>query len=83
MVEVFITNITKERNAAYILDLLERKHPLLSINFDLEDCDHILRVEASEAFIPVADILDEVRKQGFEIMILPDEVPVLNVRTAS
>lgn len=45
MVEVFKTNVihaaVAERLRAELSDLL----PVAKINFDLEDCDHILRVE--------------------------------------
>jgi hypothetical protein len=47
MVEVFKTNIERKRIAAKItLELLEL-FPDCKINFDLEDCDRILRIESA------------------------------------
>jgi hypothetical protein len=45
MVEVFKTNIRYKKQAKMVLDILSRQFPLFRINFDLEDCDKILRVE--------------------------------------
>jgi len=45
MVEVFKTNVRGKRQARVLLDILSERFPLFRINFDLEDCDKILRVE--------------------------------------
>ena len=45
MVEVFRTNVRHKRQAKLLLNVMARQFPLLKINFDLEDCDKILRVE--------------------------------------
>jgi hypothetical protein len=45
MVEVFKTNVRGKRQARVLLDILSDRFPLFRINFDLEDCDRILRVE--------------------------------------
>jgi len=45
MVEVFKTNVRGKRQARALLDVLSERFPLFMINFDLEDCDKILRVE--------------------------------------
>ena len=45
MVEVFKTNVQKRRQAKILLSFLSRKLPSLHINFDLDDCDRILRIE--------------------------------------
>jgi hypothetical protein len=45
MVEVFKTNVRQRRQAKLLLSLMERQFPMLKINFDLDDCDKILRVE--------------------------------------
>lgn len=47
-VEVFKTNVQQQRQAAWLLGLLNRQFPLCRINFDLDDCDRILRVEGRE-----------------------------------
>jgi hypothetical protein len=58
MVEVFKTNIRDKATASIILSDLNSIFPGGRINFDLEDCDNILRVEC-EKVIPekVSEIL--------------------------
>lgn len=45
MVEVFKTNVEATDESARIIDELLQRYPLNRINFDLSDCDRILRVE--------------------------------------
>lgn len=47
-VEVFKTNIILADDASLILQLLNSQYPNHKVNFDLEDCDKILRVEGFE-----------------------------------
>ncbi len=46
-IEVFRTNIGTVKEAAVMAGKLAEKLPGSRINFDLEDCDRILRVEAA------------------------------------
>ena len=48
MVEVFKTNVSSISQAREIVDLLLNHFPAFNINFDLEDCDNILRVEGDD-----------------------------------
>lgn len=45
MVEIFKTTIHEKELAAEILQKLSKQFPSYVLNFDLEDCDKILRVE--------------------------------------
>ena len=45
VIEVFKTNVTDERWARKLVELLCGHFPACCINFDLNDCDKILRVE--------------------------------------
>lgn len=56
MVEVFKTSVTDERAANELLNTLQCLLPLASINFDLQDCDRILRIEIK------ADTIQELVK---------------------
>ena len=47
MVEIFKTNIDEQQKAEILLKLLSTKFPDFKINFDLEDCDKVLRIEGS------------------------------------
>ena len=44
IVEVFKTNVQTEIDTNYIIDTIHRQFPEYHINFDLEDCDRVLRV---------------------------------------
>ncbi|HTS45635.1 MAG TPA: hypothetical protein VMH01_14650 [Puia sp.] len=45
MVEIFKTDVSKKTKAKNILSMLQKEFPHLKVNFDLGDCDKILRVE--------------------------------------
>ena len=47
MVEVFKTNIQRKRTAARIKMELLLLFPDCKINFDLDDCERILRIESA------------------------------------
>ena len=48
MVEVFKTNVQQLELAAQLASALSEQFPFFKINFDLEDCDKILRIEAND-----------------------------------
>lgn len=48
MVEVFKTNVYDEEESRVLLEKLLIHFPGKKINFDLEDCDKILRVEGND-----------------------------------
>lgn len=45
MVEVFKTNVTPMSKAKMLIQSIEKHFPDYKTNFDLSDCDKILRVE--------------------------------------
>lgn len=45
MVQIFKTDVQTKELSEIIIKLLLEKYPTYQINFDLEDCDRILRVE--------------------------------------
>ncbi|MBV8388641.1 MAG: hypothetical protein JO080_02450 [Mucilaginibacter sp.] len=68
MVEVYKTNVTRKIQAKRILDVLSEQFPMFSINFDLEDCDKILRVEGKN--IPQEKIARLVIENGYQCNVL-------------
>jgi len=62
MVEVFKTNVKKEKEAGELLEKLTGQFPGTRFNFDLMDCDNILRVEGDtvemEAIVEILAIHD-------------------------
>ncbi|HLK28253.1 MAG TPA: hypothetical protein VKT28_06710 [Puia sp.] len=63
MIEVFKTNVQQTNQAKKIISLLNHYFPDSKINFDLEDCDKVLRID-SPRIIP-AEIINTVRANGF------------------
>ena len=65
MIEIFKTNVTKRLEAKRLLNLLLEILPNAFINFDLEDCDRILRIENVEQNFDIQQIIALVEKMGF------------------
>ena len=68
MVEVFKTNLKEKSQAEKIVKLLQNKFSHLKINFDLEDCDKILRVEGKN--IKVKEIIRILKSKKCQCEIL-------------
>jgi hypothetical protein len=47
MVEVFKTNVRSRRDAKRVIQKLAEKFPEHHVNFDLSDCDRILRIQGN------------------------------------
>lgn len=47
MVEVFKTNVQETEQARELVILLQQYFPHSKINFDLDDCDKVLRIEGN------------------------------------
>jgi hypothetical protein len=68
MVEVFKTNIQDKTIAEKVAADLYRYFPGYKINFDLEDCDNILRIE-SEKIIP-EEVTEILKHKGYVCEVL-------------
>lgn len=68
MIEVFKTNVNEEREANQIVAFLSIHFPGTRINFDLQDCDRILRLEG-EKFM-AWDVISLVNEKGFQCSVL-------------
>jgi tRNA G26 N,N-dimethylase Trm1 len=68
MVEIFKTNVYDIMQAEQIVALLNQHFPAYMINFDLHDCDKILRVKGDS--IPVTEIVEIVSASGFHCSVL-------------
>jgi hypothetical protein len=58
MVEVFRTNVQNGEEAIRIKELLHALFPDSRINFDLDDCDRVLRVEGIFTHEKVIDLIN-------------------------
>jgi hypothetical protein len=68
IVEVFKTNVQEEDRARQLTTRLLAHFPHCKINFDLQDCDKILRVEG----IAVSNekIIELITGEGFQCYVL-------------
>lgn len=69
-VEIFKTNVKKFKEAQQLLQHLQRKFPCIRFNFDLLDCDNILRAEGES--VDVAAIIDVLAMHHYYCDPLPD-----------
>jgi len=65
VVEIFKTNVEQTCQAADIVRQLTQLFPHCRINFDLEDCDRILRIESQNGFINSQQIIKLMMGHGY------------------
>ena len=68
MVEIFKTSILQKQEAFAVIKTLSDYLPTLKINFDLSDCDKILRVEGQ--YFSVEKIIDILHGHGHYCQVL-------------
>jgi DNA replicative helicase MCM subunit Mcm2 (Cdc46/Mcm family) len=68
MIEVFTTNVKEQCEADKLLVLLQQHFSASKINFDLHDCDKILRVEGN--IVEVEKVRMLVEENGFVCKVL-------------
>ena len=68
MVEVFKTNVQKKAQSKQLLCALYETFPAFKINFDLSDCDKVLRVEGEN--MEALKIMTLVEEFGFTCELL-------------
>ncbi|MBW3520432.1 hypothetical protein [Flavobacterium sp. NKUCC04_CG] len=64
MVRIFKTNVSNLIQGNHIMRSLLAHYPNSVINFDLEDCDNILRVDARG--VQSEDIVSQLQNLGFQ-----------------
>jgi uncharacterized protein YpbB len=72
MVEVFKTNVTHPDHASRLVDQIHHTYREYVANFDLEDCDRILRVKCSTSPVEASLLIDLLEDSGFKAEVLPD-----------
>jgi len=68
MIEVFKTNVQKKTQSKMLLCILSEAFPSFKINFDLSDCDKVLRVEGDN--MEALRIMMLVKEYGFYCEVL-------------
>jgi hypothetical protein len=73
MVEVFKTNVKDHEHAIMLVDRIHETFQGYKANFDLDDCDHILRVKSTTGCVQPSDLIDLLKDFGFNAEVLSDE----------
>jgi hypothetical protein len=72
MVEIFKTNINSKKLADKVLKTLNTSLPAYRFNFDLEDCDRILRAQSGGSPIETMRIIQIVKDFCTEVSLFDD-----------
>jgi len=72
MVEVFKTDVINSEDAKLLAAQIEKKFDGYIANFDLEDCDLILRVQYLNGVIKADEVIYLLEEFGFKAEILVD-----------
>ncbi len=81
MVEVFKTNVENHAEANMLLHEIHKSFAGHEANFDLEDCDKILRVKCKEGIVEPSLFASLLSRFGFHAEVLPD-LPCLRYQTS-
>ena len=73
MVEVFKTDVTSADQAGKLLVQIHASFKDYRANFDLQDCDHILRVKSNASAVCPVLVIDLLAKAGHHAEVLTDE----------
>jgi hypothetical protein len=79
MIEVFKTDVTDKDQALPILNQITELFPNYRANFDLEDCDRILRIQSNEKINGEA-IIVWLKTMDVNAEVLNDEVEYFDVK---
>ena len=75
MIEVFKTNVEHRMHALMLVEQIHKTFSGYRANFDLDDCDRILRVTSVTGSVEACGLIRLLEEQGFEAEVLPDIVP--------
>lgn len=74
MVEVFKTDVKSCEDANMLIEQIHQNFKAYHANFDLEDCDLILRVEHLDGPVVAEPIISLLKQNNFHAEILVDEL---------
>lgn len=64
MIEVFKTDVEDPAKARELLSHINAQFPMYQSNFDLNDCDRILRIKNTNGGVEAARVIEIVRQSG-------------------
>ena len=81
MVEVFKTNVNDKNTASILIDEIHQSFVAYTANFDLDDCDKILRVKSTHGIVHPSGLIKILHRYGFTAEVLPDDQPASKANT--
>lgn len=81
MIEVFKTNVKYHDHARLLIAEIHNIYTDYEANFDLDDCDNILRIKSNTQVIHPAALIELLKGFGFDASVLPDDEPALGENT--
>lgn len=81
MVEVFKTNVKDYNQAKNLIDKIHIAFAHYKANFDLEDCDNILRIECNSGILDVLMLIHFLEDAGCIAEVLPEDSPAESIFT--
>jgi hypothetical protein len=72
MVEVFKTNVKDPELAIMLVSQIHLNFVDYQANFDLEDCDNILRVQCATGLVQSSLLINLLNKMGYNAEVLPE-----------
>ncbi|WKZ61300.1 MAG: hypothetical protein QY309_07380 [Cyclobacteriaceae bacterium] len=73
MIEVFKTNVNKRAQAEQLVQLIQQTFVGYNANFDLEDCDRILRIK-SRTVINSDEVIRLLSRMDISVSVLDETV---------
>ena len=74
MVEVFKTDVNRQDQANMLIDQIHKSFNDYKANFDLEDCDKILRVRSETGIIQPYPLIHLLNSFGFNAEVLTETI---------
>jgi hypothetical protein len=77
-IEVFKTNVTERKDANMLIKAITNIECDYIPNFDLDDCDNILRIKNRSGAVMSAFVIEILKDYGFIAEVLPDTISIEN-----
>lgn len=72
MIEVFATDVNDLDQAGLLLECIHSSFQGYKANFDLEDCDNILRIASHNEHVDATQVIALLKHHGFNAQVLPE-----------
>jgi hypothetical protein len=79
MIEVFKTNVKDRNQANMLIGQIHKNFCGYTANFDLDDCDKILRIACDTGHIQASFLIHLLKDFGYTAEVLPDDLQSLPI----